>query len=109
MNASTAKGMTLGAALGLIVGYVAFGHVNGHLVPIGHLLFAPQGVLENVAYWALGLGEIRRWVLMSALVGAGIGAVVQITRGLAAGLPRSSVEVTERRRGNPKASRSTRR
>ena len=78
MSTNAVAGATTGAFLGLVAGYILFGQVNGQFVPPGRLLFGPTGFVENLEYWAFGLGEIRRHVLWCGLFGAVIGAVIPL-------------------------------
>jgi len=64
------------AAVGLGVGYLIFGQVNGSYVEIGSLIREPKGVVDNVTSAALGLGKMRQSILICGAVGAVLGVLV---------------------------------
>jgi len=67
-------GLTISfAVIGLGVGYLIFGQVHGHYIDIESLFSAPSGFVENIAYAALGVGQIRQNILISGAVGAIVG------------------------------------
>jgi hypothetical protein len=64
------------AAVGLGVGYLIFGQVNGSYVEIQSLIREPKGVVDNVTSAALGLGKMRQNILICGAVGAVLGIAV---------------------------------
>jgi hypothetical protein len=64
------------AVLGLIVGYLIFAKTAGGYVSVRTLISPSQNVFDELVKQVTGIDKIRRNILLSGAVGAGIGLLL---------------------------------
>ncbi len=62
--------------VGLVVGYLIFGHVGGEFIPLGNLFSPPQDFLDEIQETITGIRQIRERILVSGAVGLGFGVLL---------------------------------
>lgn len=67
--------------VGLVVGYLIFGHINGNYVNIEAIFSAREGILDRAVGAMAGLDKMRNNILISGAVGAGLGLVIGVMSG----------------------------
>ncbi|MFO8064031.1 MAG: hypothetical protein R6V29_05285 [Spirochaetia bacterium] len=66
--------------LGLLVGYAIFGRVGGNFVAVTDLIRLPENIFQELGDAVRGIRVIRRNILISGAVGAGVGLLYSALR-----------------------------
>lgn len=66
------------AIIGLVVGYLIFGRIQGEYLALGTIFSSSENVLESVGRNIAGLESIKQNILISGGVGALLGLIIRI-------------------------------
>ncbi|MDP8220815.1 MAG: hypothetical protein P9X26_05685 [Candidatus Stygibacter frigidus] len=67
--------------IGLIIGYLIFGNVNGKLVSVNKIFGSDDNIVERTLDNVAGLDKAREKILVSGAIGALAGLLISVIKG----------------------------